>query len=282
VTDTDTSAAISRTALMAAAARAAHLVVDDEPYVFEDPLAAPLLGDRADELIAYHRLHGDHPVLAGARAQVLCRSRYTEDTLHGSGYTQYVVLGAGLDSYAYRSRDGIRVFEVDRAATQEYKRTAVRAAGLTDGADAAEAVYVPLDFEQDDLLDRLVAHGFDPLRPAVVSWLGVTMYLTRPAVERTLAGVAHLAPGTVLVLDHMVPEPDRDSAAQAYVAAVGPMNAQNGEAWLSFFSPADLATLLGAHGMTAEHTNQHEILGTRSDALKPSNLSWITRGTLKA
>jgi O-methyltransferase involved in polyketide biosynthesis len=109
----------------------------------------------------------------------------------------------------------------------------------------------------------------------------VTMYLTRDAVERTVADVARLAGGTILVLDHMVPESARDAAAQAYVDAVGPVNAQRGEPWRTFLSPADLAELLSRYGMTAEHTNQHEILGTRSDALQPSNLTWITRGTLR-
>src|ERR1700750_2499174 len=89
----------STTALTAAAARAAHLIVDDEPRIFADPLAARLLGDRADELISYHTLHGTHPVLAGARVQVACRSRYTQDALTraaAAGVTQYVILGAGL------------------------------------------------------------------------------------------------------------------------------------------------------------------------------------------
>ncbi|MGI5239157.1 class I SAM-dependent methyltransferase [Dactylosporangium sp. CA-139066] len=272
-----TDTAISRSALMAAAARAAHLIVDSAPYVFEDRLAAPLLGDAADELIDYHRQHGDHPVLSGARAQVLCRSRYTEDTLHRSGFSQYVLLGAGLDSYAYRATAGVRVFEVDRAATQDYKRAAVSKAGATSNAPE----YVAVDFERDDLLSRLAAHGFDPQRPAVVSWLGVTMYLTREAVERTVSEVARLAPGSLLVLDHMLPEPDRDAAAQGYVAAVGAMTAANGEPWLSFFSPADLAALLDAHGLTAEHASQHEILGARTDALRPSNLTWMTRATVR-
>ncbi|WP_432841220.1 class I SAM-dependent methyltransferase [Dactylosporangium sp. CA-092794] len=271
---TDT-ATISRTALMAAAARAAHLIVDGEPHVFVDSLAGALLGEQAEELLQYHRLHGEHPVLAGARAQVVCRGRYAEDTLRGSGYEQYVVLGAGLDSYAYRASDGVRVFEVDRAATQRYKRNALRTAGIPEAA-----AYVPADFERDDLLEGLVAHGFDPRRPAVVGWLGVTMYLTEAAIERTVAAVARLGAGTILVLDHMVPEADRDAAGQAYVEAVGPVNAQHGEPWLSFLSPAGLAALLARHGMRAEHTNQHEILGERTDALRPSNLAWITRGTL--
>jgi O-methyltransferase involved in polyketide biosynthesis len=101
----------SLTALMAAAARAAHLIVDGEPPIFADTLAAPLLGDRAEELISYHRLHGTHPVLSGARVQVTCRSRYTEDGLRQAiarGVTQYVDLGAGLDTFAYRDDQGGR------------------------------------------------------------------------------------------------------------------------------------------------------------------------------
>jgi methyltransferase (TIGR00027 family) len=260
---------------MAAAARAAHLIVDSAPHVFADHLAAPLLGDRAEELIAYHRRHGDHPVLSGARAQVLCRSRYAEDTLHRSGHTQYVLLGAGLDSYAHRAAAGIRVFEADRPATQQGKRTAVSAAGL-----ASHPSYVPVDFERDDLLSRLTGHGFDAARPAVVAWLGVTMYLTRAAIERTVAGLSRFAPGTVVVLDYMLPERDRDEAGRAYVAAVAPMTAENGEPWLTFCSPADLAALLAAHGFDAEHTTQHDLLGQRTDALQPSNLTAITRATL--
>jgi methyltransferase (TIGR00027 family) len=120
----------SQTALTAAAARAAHLVVDGSPKIFTDSLAAALLLDRADELLAYHRTHGGHPVLSGARTQVVTRSRYTEDRLAESvqrGAGQYVILGAGLDSFAYRSALAarVRVFEVDHPATQAWKRWAV-------------------------------------------------------------------------------------------------------------------------------------------------------------
>src|SRR4051812_24610261 len=119
----------SRTAMTAAAARAAHLIVDGEPVVFADTLAYRLLGEQAEELVAYHRLHGDHLVLAGARAAVTTRSRFTEERLAraaAAGMRQYVVLGAGLDSFAYRSDLYVRVFEVDHPATQEWKRERLR------------------------------------------------------------------------------------------------------------------------------------------------------------
>ena len=125
----------SLTALTAAAARAAHLIVDGEPVIFADTLAEAMLGERAEEFIAYHRAHGTHPVLAGARTQVTCRSRYAEDSLARGiegGIGQYVLLGAGLDSFAYRSplAGQVRVFEVDHPATQEHKR---RVAGAVAG-----------------------------------------------------------------------------------------------------------------------------------------------------
>ncbi|GAA2636044.1 SAM-dependent methyltransferase [Dactylosporangium fulvum] len=276
----------SRTALMAAAARAAHLIVDEAPHVFSDPLAVKLLGDQAEELLQYHRVHGGHPVLAGARAQVVCRSRYAEDVLRASGHRQYVVLGAGLDTFAYRADLGgadaadsagtaaPTVFEVDQPATQESKRASLRKAGIEK-----RAIYVPVDFERDDLIERLVEHGFDVGQPAVVSWLGVTMYLTREAVEHTVGVLNGLADGSEVVFDHMLPAELRDAAAQAYVDAVGPVNAEHGEPWLTFLSPGDTRQLLAP--MTVEHTTQQDVLGTRTDALQPSNVSVITRGTVR-
>ncbi len=120
----------------AAAARAAHPIVDRPPHIFADPLAAQLLGEQAGELIGYHRAHGGHPVLSAARAQVICRSRYTEDRLAAAaarGVTQYVILGAGLDSSAYRAAEApsVRVFEVDQPATQDWKRGQLARAGMS-------------------------------------------------------------------------------------------------------------------------------------------------------
>src|SRR4051794_24645362 len=117
----------SRTALTAAAARAAHLIVDSPPLIFADTVAYELLGEQAEEFIGYHRTRGEHPILSAVRATATVRSRYTEDRLAEAvarGVTQYVILGAGLDSYAYRSDPAgpVRVFEVDHPATQRWKR----------------------------------------------------------------------------------------------------------------------------------------------------------------
>ncbi|MFG1873513.1 class I SAM-dependent methyltransferase [Sphaerisporangium sp. NPDC049003] len=274
----------SQTALMAAAARAAHLIVDDEPRIFADTLAYELLGDRAEELVGYHRAHGTHLVLAGARAAAVTRSRYTEDRLaeaiHG-GVDQYVILGAGLDSYAYRAEPAaqVRVFEVDHPATQRWKRRLLEDAGV---AAPGAVTFVPLDFETDSLLDSLVLHRFDPSRPAFVSWLGVTMYLSHAAIGQTLAVIGGFAPGTELVADSMLPENLRDEAGQAYVEAVTPVSADGGEPWLTFLGPEGMSALLEKHGFAViEHVHQRDTVDTalwdRSDALRPYELSLLTR-----
>jgi methyltransferase (TIGR00027 family) len=270
---------------MAAAARAAHLLVDRPPVIFADTLAATMLGERADELIDYHRHHGDHLVLVGARAQAVCRSRFTEDVLAervDDGVTQYVILGAGLDSFAYRSSAPVRVFEVDHPATQRWKRAVLAAAGIDVPATAA---LVPVDFETDSPADRLAEHGFDASRPAVVSWLGVTMYLSEDAIGRTLDVVGGFAPGTELVVDHMLPAGARDPAGDAYVELVAPMSAERGEPWLTFLTPADMSALLAGHGFgDAVHVSQRDVMGSagldRADSLRPSDLSVLTRAVV--
>jgi methyltransferase (TIGR00027 family) len=279
----------STSALSAAAARAAHLIVDREPVIFADHLAAPLLGERAAELISYHTLHGSHPVLVGTRTQVTVRSRYTEDRVAASGVGQYVILGAGLDSFAYRpgpaaasepSPRAMRVFEVDHPATQAGKRRRIADAGIEAVHDVR---YVPVDFEADPLVERLVAHGFDLRAPAVVSWLGVSMYLTRTAIGRTLAQAGTFAAGTEIILDYLVPESMRDDRAQTYVEMVGAAMAERGEPWLSFLAPDEMTALLREHGFTTvEHIGQRDMpaLRDRTDVLRPSTLSILAHGRI--
>ncbi len=277
----------SHTALTAAAARAAHLVVDSEPLIFSDHLAAALLGDLADELIGFHRAHAAHPVLAGARGQVVVRSRYTEDRLArgvASGIGQYVILGAGLDSFGCRPglAGRVRVFEVDHPASQAWKRAALARAGIRP---AGVVSYVPADLAAGSLTDALAAAGFDLSRPALVSWLGVIMYLTRPAIERTLAAVARLAPGTELIADYMLPAGLRDAAGDSYAELVAPVAASRGEPWRTFLSPDEMAGLLARHGFAvAEQAGQREAvdpaLWQRHDPLRPVRLSMLARAVV--
>lgn len=277
----------SFSALTAAAARAAHLLVDGGPVIFADTLAAALLGDRAEELIAYHRLHGTHPVLSGARVQVTCRSRYAEDVLAraaDAGVTQYVILGAGLDSFAYRGGTAgrVRVFEVDHPASQQVKRAALTAAGI----EVPDSVrYVPADLVVDPLGRCLAAAGFDAAAPAVVSWLGVTMYLSAEAVGETLAAVAGLAPGTELIADYLLPPEARDEAGALYGALVAQASADRGEPWRSFFTPEQMADLAARAGFGAVRAvSQRDAipaeLWQRADSLRPAALAVLLHGSV--
>ncbi len=278
----------SNTALTAAAARAAHLVVDGQPPIFADIHAAALLGAQAEQLIGYHRGNADHPVLSAARAQVVCRSRFAEDVLAraaAAGVRQYVLLGAGLDSFCWRSplAGALRVFEVDHPDTQHWKRTALEAAGLDVPSWLS---FVPADLSQDVLMVALTSAGFDRAVPAVISWLGVTMYLAQPDIDRVLAAVAGCAPGTQLIADHMLPADLRDAAGSLYVDLVAPFAAERGEPWRTFLRPAEMAGLLTAHGsFDIEHVSQRDQVPPdaweRSDSLAPIDLSMIVRATVR-
>jgi methyltransferase (TIGR00027 family) len=248
--------------------------------IFADTLAADLLGDQAEEFVSYHRLHGSHLVLSTARAEVTCRSRYAEDSLAGAigrGVTQYVVLGAGLDSFAYRSAlaADVAVFEVYHPATQDWKRGRLSGAGLPVPANMS---FVPVDFEAESLTGKLAGNGFDASRPALVSWLGVTMYLSEPAIGAVLAEVGGFAAGTELVLDYMLPADLGDDIGSSYVEQVAPAAAEQGEPWLAFFGPEQMTSLLSAHGFGAiRHVAQRDIGGPalwrRTDSLRPADLS---------
>ncbi|MBB2911297.1 methyltransferase (TIGR00027 family) [Streptosporangium becharense] len=277
----------SQTALMSAAARAAHLLVDDAPPIFADTLARTFLGERAEELLGYHRSYGGHPVLSGARTTAVTRSRYTEDRLAelaGRGVDQYVILGAGLDSFAYRSKPvgRVRVFEVDQPATQRWKQALL----IETGTEVPPSTcFVPVDFEQESarsLADHLVRAGFDPGRPALVSWLGVTMYLTREAIGQTLDVISGFAPGTELVVEHLLPAELRDEAGQSYAELVMAAAAGHGEPWRTFLSAEQMNTLLLEHRLQpVESVRQRETIPPaeweRTDSLRPFELSVLAR-----
>ena len=272
----------SLTAFTAAAARAAHLIVDDEPPIFADTLAEAMLGERADEFIGFHRAHGTHPILSAARAQVTCRSRYTEDRLADGirrGTGQYVILGAGLDSFARRSRlaGQILVFEIDHPATQEWKRRVA--------PESENVRFVPVDFTRDSLAERLRQAGFDFAAPAFVSWLGTTVYLEERAIAQTLAVTGGFAPGSEIVVDYMLPAGRRDAAGDSYAEQVGQACAERGEPWLSLFAPQEAAALLRQHGFGAvRDVGQRDMipapLWERTDTLRPADLSRIAHARL--
>jgi len=190
----------SLTALGAARRRAAHQVVDGA-RLFVDPLALRILGPDADVAVAEARAN---PELRGLRFYVAMRSRFAEDAARRAivrGVRQIVVLGAGLDTFAYRVEpvETLRVYEVDHPATQAEKRRRLAAAGIVAPSHVA---YAACDFETENLADTLAASGFDAGRPSFFLWLGVVPYLTEPAIFATLGFVGKLPGGAEVVFDY--------------------------------------------------------------------------------
>jgi len=198
----------SRSALTVASLRAVHQLLD-EPLVFPDRIALPLLGASAEAALRDDPFVLNDPMSRGLRGALVVRSRFVEDELArcvAAGVRQYVLLGAGLDTFAYRnpySDEGLRVFEVDHAGTQRWKQQLLAEARI---GVPASLTFVPVDFERDELDGALRQSGFRADQPACVSWMGVTMYLTADAVLNTLGTVAGFAAGSCLCFDYRVPE----------------------------------------------------------------------------
>jgi methyltransferase (TIGR00027 family) len=236
----------SRTARGTALHRAAHQVLDNAA-IFVDPFACAILGE-TPEAVAEHE--GARPERARMRQFVAARSRFAEDAIAAAwtrGTRQAVVLGAGLDTFALRNpHDGLRVFEVDHPSTQAWKRARLAEAGI---ALPASLVFVPVNFEEDALEDRLRACGFDPAQPASFSWLGVVPYLTREAITRTLAFIGSVPDGEV-VFDYSEPLERYSDEARVRADALAARVAAAGEPFVTFFDPSDLHDLLRRCGFT--------------------------------
>ena len=184
----------SRTALMIARQRAAHQLLD-HGSILNDPFAVKIL--REDEQAALQTAN-EHPLASIGRLFTAARSRVAEDALSKAvkrGLRQIVILGAGLDTFALRNPHGarqIRIYEVDHSETQAWKRQRLAEAQI---ALPPWLILVPVDFERDDVGERLVATGFQQNSPAFFTWLGVVPYLTQHAIDRTLDydAISHLA-----------------------------------------------------------------------------------------
>ena len=226
----------SKTAFAVARRRAVHQILD-RPPVLLDPIAVPLLGAH----FAYDKLKEMHPFSRAFRAFMAMRSRYTEDHLAkavAQGVEQYVVLGAGLDTFAYRNPYAqVRVFEVDFPATQQWKRELLRQAAipLPDGL-----TFVPLDFEHKTLAAGLAENGFDAERPAFFGWLGVVPYLTLDAFRATLETIARLPAGTGVSFDYGVPRHALSLLGRMAFDRLAERVAAAGEPFRLFFTPEEL------------------------------------------
>jgi len=226
----------SKTALRVALRRAVHQVLD-QPHVLHDPIAIPLLGPR----FAVDRFRESSRIARAFRAFMAARSRYAEDRLAESvaqGIAQYVILGAGLDTFAYRNPiPHLRVFEVDFPATQAWKRRLLSEARI---AEPANLTFVPLDFEHQSLPQGLSEAGFDLDKPAFFGWLGVVPYLTLEAFRSTLETIARLPAGSGVSFDYGLSPQSLSPLRRLALRALARRVEKAGEPFRLFFAPEEL------------------------------------------
>jgi methyltransferase (TIGR00027 family) len=235
--------------------RAAHQLFD-APMVLDDPVALRIIGkDVASRLTTQADEHRGR-IARAFRAFMVVRSRFAEDELAraiGRGVAQYVILGAGLDTFAYRNPYAdvaLRVFEVDHPATQEWKRRLLAAAAISV---PSTLTYAPVDFEQHTLADGLAHVRFDPQIPTLFSWLGVTMYLTEEAVDATLGFVASTPRGGGIAFDYGVAKSRLGWTGRLALRALSHRVAAAGEPFQTFFDPDEIRhrlTSFGFHSIT--------------------------------
>ncbi len=265
-------AAPSHTALRVALRRAAHQMYDARPLVLDDPVAVPILGQTYAEELRRTPVRGDRPFSVSLRAFLVARSRYAEDMLAAAiarGVTQYVLLGAGLDTFAYRNPyPELRVFEVDHPATQAWKRELLGKSGLPKPDNL---IYAPVDFESEALGERLGAAGFDAGTPSLFAWLGVVPYLTLAAFRRTVHFLESQPQGSGVVLDYSQPRHALPPFEQLAHDSLASRVAQAGEPFQLFFTPDEMAAQLSGF-CSLEDLGSEEINAryfcNRSDALR--------------
>jgi methyltransferase (TIGR00027 family) len=271
----------SQTALRVAQRRAAHQLLD-APLILDDPLALTILGsEAAAKLRAELGGARENRVAVAMRAWMAVRSRFAEDQLAAAvaaGTRQYVVLGAGLDTFAYRNpwqdmeAGGLHVFEVDFPATQAWKREMLASGGIC----VPESVtFAPVDFERESLADGLARAGFVSGQPAFFSWLGVTMYLAPATTLATLRWVHEKCSGNGIAFDYSVPRESLSLLHRMAFDALASRVARAGEPFVGFFTPAELELQLRAIGYArvedwdAARLNARYCAG-RSDGFKVS------------
>jgi methyltransferase (TIGR00027 family) len=275
MTDKQTEAPDS-TAVRVALWRAMHVQVDAPPHVLEDEiglrLAAPDDGWRA-------RPDMDPVGTSGFRAAILARARFIEDLVAeqvGHGVAQYVVLGAGLDTFAQRRPQRaarLRVFEVDQPGPQAWKRRRLieLGFGIPDWLRL-----VPVDFEASgDWWQQLAAAGFDPARPALVASTGVTMYLTKDATAATLRQLAGLAPGSTLAITFLLPTKLVEDVDRSGLQASEKGARASGTPFISSYTPQEMLALARDAGFKdARHVSGSSLaeryFADRTDGLRPS------------
>ena len=251
----------SRTALGAARLRAAHQLIDGAA-ILADPLALRILGSDHETSLRHAQAHPSGPRL---RWFLAARSRIAEDALAiaaGNGARQLVVLGAGLDTLAYRTplAECLRIYEIDHPATQAWKRQLLAAASIPLPKTLN---FVAVDFERETLADALGVAGFDPAQRSFFSWLGVVPYLTERSVFSTLAYIAGLPGGAEVVFDYANPAGSVASDGRAAHQALAAHVAAAGETFQSYFETSRLCTELTALGFNRVDDHGPEAVAAR-------------------
>jgi methyltransferase (TIGR00027 family) len=264
----------SQTALGAARLRAAHLLLDDPPAILSDTVALLLLDPGADRAIRDNADRFHTPASRTLRCDVVVRSRFAEDRLEEAvrrGVRQYVILGAGLDTFAYRApawaRD-LRIFEVDHPASQADKQARQKRAGI---ATPPNALYVAADLEAGDLASVLRTAGIDAAQPTFFACLGVLIYLSDAAADTIFTMTAGFAPGSEFVFSFS--RPDASTASPPFPGSAAARVADLGEPWRTRFEPDALVARLkragfGTVGLLFSGEVTERYLAGRNDRLR--------------
>jgi methyltransferase (TIGR00027 family) len=264
------------TAVRVALWRAMHVQTDPPPHVLEDEIGLRLVAPGEDWR---RRPDMDPHTTRGFRAAIVARARFIEDLIAeqaGHGVTQYVVLGAGLDTFAQRRPEiaaNLRVFEVDQPGPQAWKRQRLieLGYGIPDWLRL-----VPVDFEAGgSWWKQLADAGFDHEQPAVIVSTGVTMYLTRDATAATLRQIAEFAPGSTLAMTFLLPAELLDDASRSGLQASESGARAAGTPFISFYTPQEMLTLARETGFTdVRHVSGTSLaeryFADRTDGLRPS------------
>ncbi len=264
----------SRSALSVASLRAVHQLLDD-PLVLPDAIALPLLGASTEAALRDDPFALNDPMSRSLRAALVARSRFVEDELSScvaAGVHQYLVVGAGLDTFAYRNPyhdEGLRVFEVDHPGTQRWKQQLLAEASI---GVPESLTFVAADFERDDLASALRQAGFRADQAACVSWMGVSMYLTTDAVAATLRTLAGFAAGSRLCFDYRVPVAMLNPVERVINEVIEQRVVALGEPWLSTFDPTHLRQQMLELGFSTAESATPEDLNARYFARRKDGL----------
>ncbi len=262
------------TAVRTALWRALHLLADPPPHVFSDAVGLQLIAPEDGWRERPDMSEFTRPF----RASIVARARFVEDQVDDAvraGIAQYVILGAGLDTFALRRADlaaQLRVFEVDQPRAVAWKQQRLVDTGLGQPANLR---FVPGDFEHDpNWITRLRDAGFDPTRPAIVASTGVSMYLTHEAIAHTLREVASLPGGSRLIMSFMLPFDLLPADIRPGVERAAAGARANGTPFVSFFTPEAMLRLASESGFrSVEHISATELgeryFAGRTDGLRP-------------